>query len=1529
MTAKGSYELYTGYVVNEETGEIVEQQKITNVTGPNEKIDVNAFSGLDGERAAMPVELEIMTEPRDLRTHLSGMVWIDQDEQKDQSTGTLGIKDKSESYAVDNSVEIVVWKVKYQKNNNKLTEVEREKAIAWDASGKTIDFINNRVYINKGKYEIPEIQVPSEEGLDTSKYVMSYDVEFVYDGQTYEATEYLKSSGKDKVDQKLAAFKKTVAETAGADSDYSKIKGNSAKVDYSNDSYVVENSAERKDFDSYFTEFYGDESIDTSKGTTKGKATGGVGQSQYNKVENGDRGNQEASLSYTSKDVGSEYTKKKSTLVTHDDKGFIYDQYKFSARTSEAGLVFPYETKYHIEKKNYDNITILKNAYKPVDEYFNQINLGLLERYHTDVSVLKDLYKAKVVVNEQETDYTYNSLGLLTGEALDKTIQPEYRKQTYNIGLYNSDFNYRSSAYDSIKDDITKTIVKAIKEGSELRLFVTYKIQLYNTSELTDVSINEFMDYYDKSFSMVGLETDGKKVEAYISTADQKDTAREKKTVAETPYYRKLAANNSYSDLYSWNKEDDLKNKYIDGLGDNDKATGDLTFEKLPENGGYKVAKCSGLSALAGNKKTVDDKLTLEPGESFEVYITYEVDKEGYDKIQNSEATSRENLLNEKSNIAEVSRFTSVYTEEALARHKTTRYKAGQISGRVDRDSAPDNINLAAKDSNGKLDSKFFEDDTEAAPVLRVTLKNEDNVRKLNGVVWEDGRDDNGEANGVYDSEEKTIPNVDVQLVEKISVDPKDLQPGGKLYGKIININTLDYEFEYIWPDKSFDNDIYTSKAVTNDKGEYEFKDFLSGNYVVRFEYGNKEETLKYNGQDYKNTAYQANMTNDPAKKNDKGEIYSGTVDGTVNGTADSDVLSADNVRSTLNNQWQDLSNGTQATALNNARVSDARDYEPRRLNVDAYSRTITNKNAEVLAGYVDEKDTNLTNEYKQLLSNNKAELMDKTSMVANTAKFVVDIENQKEINYQPNVSTTEGSKDMNAKDKHNYIIPNIDFGLTRRPETRLYIQKEINKIELLKNDGKDVVLTVTCDDEGNIIKSGDTTSSDATVRADKITEINKSLLTAGTQGFKYIAVEASYLRGLQVKLTYKIDVINKSEVDYTTKKVSEIKDAQTLYNLATNYESGADLAEGDLSPFNTGKGIQYGKYVGLHYYTNGTEATKNDDLTNKYKFAYKDEAGDVVVKTTVDQLVDYVDNDISISKDDTENVANQSWSESSEADRKNKLSSVAYVGNSVADDKLQDDKERAYVATGKNNIVVSDNERMSVDEREITYYRAETEDGQPKTDVTADGVIKPIVSSKILKMYSTVDDSIASETRSKYNSNITKELTPESVNADESKATMTIVTTSQGSEDAIKNMNYDNLVEIVMYSNPVGRRDTEAIPGNANMIAKQKPAYEAGYDKVAKKDAQGNVTYEFQPKTTKLANNESVTTERDAYAAKDTITFSEPTGLSLQRQKANVAIRVILGVLIVAAITIMIITVVMVVKKTKYDDDDIASDEK
>lgn len=1583
------------YYLRATSATIKTAQDQINAVGSHEVIDVDAENGLNSTVSGTPVELEFLSTDINLRTHLSGMVWIDNDEQKDQSIGTLGVKDSAEKYADDNSVEIVVWKVKYQKDGDKLTEVERTKAIAWDGEGKKIDFIDNRIYIKDGKYFIPEIQVPAEEGLDTSKYVMSYDVEFVYDGQTYEATEYLKSSGKDSVSDKLAEFKKTAEETKGEDSDYSKIKGTSAKTDYSLDSYIVENADERKDFDSYFTEFYGSDSTSgnpgnspiNEDGTTNGKATGGAGQSQYNYVEKGEEANKTADLQYTSTDVGTNEadTKKASTLVTHDDKGFVYDQYKFAARTSEGGLVFPYETKYHVEKEYYDNLTFQKNAYKPVDEYFNQINLGLLERYHTDISVLKDLYKAKVVVDEQETDYTYNSLGALTEDSINKTVLAGYREKTYNIGLYDADYKYRSSVYNTVTDPITKTVLKAIKDETELRLFVTYKVQIYNGSEYTDVSINEFKDYYDDSLTMVGLETDNKNITGYISTSNQSEQARAEQVLAEKPYARKLVANKDVSKLYKWNKTDDLSNEYIDKLeSDNTKLAvlgqndeNDLKFEKI-ESGkdGYKAARCTGLSALSSDKKSVNGDLMLEPGEVYEIYITYEVDQSGYKQIQdakaadpnNSEAgknVERKALLDDKKNIFEVSRYTSSYTQEGVNRHKTTSYKAGQISGRVDRDSAPDNVNMSLTnaDDKSKVNSKYFEDDTEAAPVVKVGLKIDNEVRSLNGVVWEDLRKNNEEADGKYDENtEKGIKDIDVTMVEKINVTGDDL---ARIQEYINNNQTtltdeqktqfnalekLDYEFEYVWPDNTFEG--YSSKTVSGNDGKYEFKNFVAGNYVVRFEYGNKSETLKYNGQDYRNTAYQTGMTNAKAQTQTQPDgvkkIYNGTTDGLD--------VEAGKV-STLNNQWHDLSNNEQANEMNNARVSDARDYEPRRLMVDAYSRTITNKNAEVLAAYTDEADTNLTNEYKAKLAENNAELIANTSMVANTAKFVVDIEKQSEIKYEENSDNTEGANASENEVKHEYVIGNMDFGLVRRAETRIYTQKEISKIELLKNDGKEVVLSVSCDDEGNIIKAGGTTDENKTVRVDKITEINKETLAAGTQGFKYVAVEASYLKGLQVKLTYKITVTNKSEKDYTTEYVANIKNAAKAYETAKQYQSGEIGVlnkENNYSPFNTGKGIIYGQYVGLHYYTNGTEATEDKDLTEKYKFAYNGQNKDVIVKTTVDQIVDYIDNDISISKGDTESIANQTWVESSAKDREEKLSSMSYVENTdktdtnnVKDDNLVDNKGRKYVGTGKNNIVLTGNENMTAEPVTITYQKSKLIDNEePATELLPSGEIAPQLEDKTVVMYTTINDSVVSSTVSKYNTEFTKELDPGD------KTSISIVTTAQASEEAIKNMNYDNLMEIVMYSNPVGRRDTTAIPGNANMIAKQEAAYKAGYDRIyedrlsdekkntlpteAKEVVEGEngdkKTYYFLAKEVEIADSKSetgkktVTTERDAYAAKDTVTFSEPTGLSLERQKANMAIRIILLSLIIAAVGIMIATVVVVFRKTKYDDTDLLS---
>ena len=457
-TACGQYEYWEGTTrpkEEEDDPEPTKQQAQAKAIGNHKVIDVDGDVGTaeygSGNRARQAPELEFFTFGElDLTTRLSGKVWIDHDEAKDQSTGTLGVYDGIDTPAPKNSVEIKVWKVTYRKNGSNLEEEERELAIAFKDNSE-LDFTNKRLFIDdRGQYKIDQIQVPSYEGLDTSKYTISYDVEFIYDGQTYEATEFFKSSGKDSVKDKLSAFKKTKTQTQGAAKDY---------VAYVNDSYIVENAEERKAFDSYFTEVYGDKSVDKTTGKTLGKATGGKNIGVYLDDMLTDNSNPDASgettLEYDSDFIvrtnngelntvqqaaqatgNDTYGKLSSNLITHDENGYIKEQYRFASRTSESGLLLPYETKYHPEVGNYNNIKVFGTVYKPIDEYFNQINLGLLQRYETDISVQKDLYTGKVVVNKQETTYKFNSLAPLTEDSLRQQLDLRYRQQTYKVDLY-------------------------------------------------------------------------------------------------------------------------------------------------------------------------------------------------------------------------------------------------------------------------------------------------------------------------------------------------------------------------------------------------------------------------------------------------------------------------------------------------------------------------------------------------------------------------------------------------------------------------------------------------------------------------------------------------------------------------------------------------------------------------------------------------------------------------------------------------------------------------------------------------------------------------------------------------------------------------------------------------------------------------------------------------------------------------------------------------------------------------------------
>ena len=180
---------------------------------------------------------------------------------------------------------------------------------------------------------------------------------------------------------------------------------------------------------------------------------------------------------------------------------------------------------------------------------------------------------------------------------------------------------------------------------------------------------------------------------------------------------------------------------------------------------------------------------------------------------------------------------------------------------------------------------------------------------------------------------------------------------------------------------------------IKTSRGKYQFINYVAGNYVVRFIYGDTEKTVAkgkntkpYNGHDYKSTAYQ-------------GGNY-------------------------VNEEWYRLSD----ELVNNLHLSDAKDNEQRRLDVINYSKTVRNPVANTLVAS-ELKNTSL---YMELAHN--------TWMYADTAKINVKVEYDK----------TEGR----GEDSYKYYVKSIDLGLEERPKNNINIINEIENIKITLANG-------------------------------------------------------------------------------------------------------------------------------------------------------------------------------------------------------------------------------------------------------------------------------------------------------------------------------------------------------------------------------------------------------------------------------------------------------------------------------------------
>ena len=636
------------------------------------------------------------------------------------------------------------------------------------------------------------------------------------------------------------------------------------------------------------------------------------------------------------------------------------------------------------------------------------------------------------------------------------------------------------------------------------------------------------------------------------------------------------------------------------------------------------ISKTYETNFLTGMENTVIPK-----GEEIEIELVYSADKLKPNEVYPTVEDARTMYLDTKHNIAQISAY-SAY-EDAK----------GEVSkGLVDYNANAGNVNKECVDIE---DISKYEDNTYRVSVDFLTKGTE---RRINGFVFEDVRTDKVPTfnqyigNGLYNESDKKNSEIKAMLESsKMITNPEqDIEKDLKLDGmtvELVEVITVDgqvYE-ETIDPlqfKANNKNNVIVRTQTAN--GSYVIDSFIPGKYLVRFRYGDTyvdntmtKNSLLHNGQDYRSTTY--------TLKDSSGK----TLENALNYTNNKEVYNA----------------------LIQPNRSDARDNEFRRIEVMAESETMTHDVAEFL------KYTN----YDISDVSKLKEFSNATNCFADTLVVSLEIENRKDTDKE------EGEKVLYRNfDEISVEMPNVDFGVTFRPENFMEITKKIKNITLTTVSGEKLI-----DIEYNM---------DGTIKSEIGGHNVQALDTVGTQqGFRYINVDESILQGATLAVQYYMIVDNIGEVDTVNKflienggstkilealnanraSVIQSKLAAPLSGNRDNYIRAAQLFNATY----TGNTYKYGAFVGDIYYS-GLEA----DTTNV-----------VVVPITVSKILDFVDNDATFVQANN-SVKDRYWVMTSEADL---LSNGLISTKGLADTKKYVDNEsRDYTTDNKKNLAIN-----------------------------------------------------------------------------------------------------------------------------------------------------------------------------------------------------------------------------------------------
>ena len=755
-------------------------------------------------------------------------------------------------------------------------------------------------------------------------------------------------------------------------------------------------------------------------------------------------------------------------------------------------------------------------------DYLKHIDLGLYQREDdANLSLTKDVVSADVTVNNHRTNYEYGGIGTGSGntDGTDYTAEHNVQKNPYTLSIYREDYEFRTEKYkNGVDNKVYDTVIDNNQFGkpgndlnvildNDLNIILTYKITVKNDSTVQEAVVREVIDYASKDLTRIDAKL---------------------------------------NDLTSG-------------------TTLDVQESSSYQNPNRASARCEA-SFIEG--KNTFDQITLGPGESFDIYIRYLVnrDSEGYIILDPSDGGTNDSKLN----IAEIGAYSFYKTD-------------GTPSGLVDQNSNPGNVEF---DDEGKpisydeTNNKGFEDDSFETGV-KVLLKDmppppkpgpkveKYYYRNISGIVFEElnpeataSSDGQLVGDGIMNNSDIPAANVLVKLYEVVRKSD-----GSEEYYVDTGLwYRTGEDGKYYFGDAT--DDITSGKPV-NETSDQESKDdcyrIHAGLYTVRFIYGDEKDYLvttdgnliRYSGQDYQSVKY-----TDVGNASDESEIVLATAFAEKSGNTNP------------------FDSGAEPT-LGSTIYSVAKDNEIRRLEVMEYSTTTTYlmdtvlKANNALAKNDDGTNANIplpeeTDSMEDKIISDKVkerELLAKhTAMFADTKTFDVDIEYydnyyEGESSIIPGLTITKESRVMDGKVKtivhYYYSIRDVNFGLIERPKTKLQLMNDITEVRAITSDGAtllDIFFDVVYEknDDGTI-KHTAIINYNKSKGYEEVQVLNRNV-PGNNQGFRYANIDTDLLQGMTITIKFRIAVANISEVDHLSEWLEEKLEEENTVELNVTY---------------------------------------------------------------------------------------------------------------------------------------------------------------------------------------------------------------------------------------------------------------------------------------------------------------------------------------------------------------------------------------